>query len=92
MDQCSDIKETQEDLSSLLLCENTGNRQLSRKQIFPGGSDSNGSACKAGDPDSIPGLEEFHGQRSRAGCSPWGPKESDRTERLSPSLLHGRYQ
>ena len=26
---------------------------------------------------------EFHGQRSLVGCSPWGPKESDTTERLS---------
>ena len=28
-------------------------------------------------------LGEFHGQRSLAGCSPWGRKESDRTEQLS---------
>ena len=28
-------------------------------------------------PVSLPG--EFHGQRSLAGCSPWGHKESDRT-------------
>ena len=27
--------------------------------------------------------EEFHGQRSLAGYSPWGRKESDMTERLS---------
>ena len=26
---------------------------------------------------------ESHGQRSLAGCSPWGPKESDRTKQLS---------
>ena len=26
---------------------------------------------------------EFHGQRSLVGCSPWGCKESDTTERLS---------
>ena len=26
------------------------------------------------------GLENPHGQRSQAGYSPWGPKESDRTE------------
>ena len=29
----------------------------------------------------LPG--EFHGQRSLEGYSPWGPKESDRTERLA---------
>ena len=30
---------------------------------------------------SLPG--ESHGQRSLAGCSPWGRNESDTTERLS---------
>ena len=28
-------------------------------------------------------LGESHGQRSLAGCSPWGRKESDTTEQLS---------
>ena len=28
-------------------------------------------------------LENPHGQRSLMGCSPWGHKESDTTERLS---------
>ena len=28
----------------------------------------------------------FHGQRSWAGYSPWGPKQSDRTEQLTLSL------
>ena len=28
----------------------------------------------------LPGV--FHGQRSLVGCSPWGPEESDMTERL----------
>ena len=32
-------------------------------------------------PVFLPG--EAHGQRSRVGYSPWGHKESDRTERLS---------
>ena len=40
-------------------------------------------------PVFLPG--EFHGQRSLMGCSPWGHKESDTTERLthnaSPILL-----
>ena len=35
-------------------------------------------------PASLPG--EFHGQRSLAGYSPWGRKESDTTERLTLSL------
>ena len=30
---------------------------------------------------------EFHGQRSLAGYSPWGPKELDTTERLTLSLF-----
>ena len=36
--------------------------------------------------------EEFYGQRSLVGYSPWGPKESDTTEglTLSLSLLPGR--
>ena len=67
---------------------------------FPGGSDSKGSACSAGDLRSIPGSRrspgegngwlptsvflpgEFHGQRSLAGYSPWGRKDSDMTEQL----------
>ena len=35
-------------------------------------------------PVFLPG--EFHGQRSLAGYNPWGPKELDRTEKLSLSL------
>ena len=34
----------------------------------------------------LPG--ESHGQRSLAGCSPWGGKESDKTERLTLFTLH----
>ena len=72
-------------------------------QGFPGGSDSKKSACKVGDPDSIPGQEdplererlltpvflsgEFHGQRSLAGYSPWGHKEPDMTEQLIHTKL-----
>ena len=63
----------------------------------PGGSDGKETACSAGDPGSIPGSGrspgggwrptpgflpgESHGQRSLARYSPWGLKESDRTER-----------
>ena len=36
-------------------------------------------------PSILPG--EFHGQRSLAGYSSWGRKESDTTERLSLLLL-----
>ena len=102
---------------------------------FPGSSAGKESACNAGDPGSIPGLErssgegkvypvqyswtslvaqlaknppamwetwvgkmpwrrawqptsvflpgKFHGHRSLAGCSPWGHKESDKTEQLN---------
>ena len=32
-------------------------------------------------PVFLPG--EFHGERSLVGYSPWGPKESDKTEHLS---------
>ena len=32
-------------------------------------------------PALLPG--EFHGQRSLAGCSPWGRKKSDTTEQLA---------
>ena len=66
---------------------------------FPGGSDGKESARNAGDLGFIPELGrspgggnathssilpgELHGQRSLAGYSPWGRKESDMTERLS---------
>ena len=65
-------------------------------QSFPGGSDSTEPTRNAGDLGSIPGLgssggghgnplqysclESPHGQRSLAGYSPWGLKESDMTE------------
>ena len=32
--------------------------------------------------------EEFHGQRSLAGYSPWGPKELDMTEQLTLPLSY----
>ena len=66
---------------------------------FPGGSDGEESAFNVGDLGMIPGLGrspeegmatlssilpgESHGQRSLAGYSPWGHKESDTTEQLS---------
>ena len=61
-----------------------------------GGSDGKEPACNAEEPASIPGLgrsleEEMathssilagdsHGQRSLGGYSPWGCKDSDKTE------------
>ena len=41
---------------------------------------------KATTPVFLPG--EFHAQRSLAGYSPWGCKESDTNKRLSLSLTH----
>ena len=51
---------------------------------FPGGIGIKESAYNAGDPGSIPGFspEKSHGWKRLAGCSPWGHKEMDRTERL----------
>ena len=69
------------------------------KYCFLGGPAGKEFACNAGDLGSIPGSGtspgegngnhssflpgEFHGQRSLAGYSPWGCKESDTTERLT---------
>ena len=39
-----------------------------------------------GHPHQYSGLENPHGQRSMAGYSPWGCKESDMTEQLSTAL------
>ena len=36
-----------------------------------------------GNPLQYPWLENSYGQRSPAGCSPWGHKELDTTEQLS---------
>ena len=66
--------------------------------IVPGGSEDKASAYNVGDPGSIPGRKiswrrkwlptpvflpgKSHGQRTLVGCSPWGHKELDTTERL----------
>jgi hypothetical protein len=57
-----------------------------------GGSDGKSSGCNVGDLGLIPGLErspgEGNGHPLQYSClensmdSPWGPKESDMTERL----------
>ena len=62
---------------------------------FPGGSDSKASAHNVGDPGSIPGSGRTPGEGKGYPCqyssleksmhrgySPWGRKESDKTERL----------
>ena len=50
-----------------------------------------------GNPLQYSCLEDPHGQKSLAGCSPWGRKELDMTKRLSPAQhtsvkeeVHGR--
>ena len=63
---------------------------------FSGGSDSKESACNVGDPVSISGLGrspgEGNGYTLQYTClensmdSPWGPKASDMTEKLTLSL------
>ena len=50
-----------------------------------------------GNPLQYSCLENPHGQRSLVGCSPWGRKELDTTERLSTvqrqlTLLHLTYK
>ena len=72
-------------------------------RLVSGGSDSKESACNAGDPGSVPGLERSvekgtatHSNilawripwtEELVSCSSWGHKESDTTERLSLSGL-----
>ena len=76
--------------------QNTKFELTKQTRGFSGGSDGNKSACNAGDLGSIPEpgrplkkemathssilAREFHGQRSLAGYSPQGPKESDLIE------------
>ena len=61
---------------------------------FPGGSDGKDSPAMQDPriwqptPVILPG--EFHEQRSLAGCSPWGCKESGMTEQLSLTLEGGK--
>ena len=49
--------------------------------LIPGLGRSPGG--RHGNPLQYSGLENPHGQRSLAGYSPWGRKESDMTEQLS---------
>ena len=43
-----------------------------------------------GNPLQYSDLENPHGQRSLAGCSPWGCKESDTTEHLSAAEAYSQ--
>ena len=52
---------------------------------IPGLGRSPGEGNDKPTPVSLPG--EFHGQRSLAGYSPWGHKESDMTEQLTSLLV-----
>ena len=70
---------------------------------FPGGPDSKESACKAGDPGSVPGLGrspgggngnspvflpgKSNGQRGLVGYKLWGHKEWDKTEWLTQHFV-----
>ena len=70
---------------------------------FPGGSDGKDSDCNSGGLDSTSGSGEGHGSplqcsclenpmdRSLAGCSSWGGKESDTTEQLRHMRLVGSW-
>ena len=76
--------------------QNTKFELTKQTRGFSGGSDGNKSACNTRDLGSIPEsgrplkkemathssilAREFHGQRSLAGYSPQGPKESDLIE------------
>ena len=89
---------TSTQFSELLLCLLfLKNNQFETILVFPGVSDGKKSACSAGDPGSIPGWGRYPGRGNgnplQYSClenamdggawdSPWGPKESDMTERL----------
>ena len=62
------------------MAKNPPAMQGSRFDSWSGRSPGKGNAT----PVFLPG--KFHGQRSLAGYSPWGPKESDMTELLTLSL------
>ena len=55
----------------------------------PGSISGLGRSLGGGQGNSFqyPCLENPHGQRSLAGCSPWGHKESDTTKQLSTAHL-----
>ena len=82
-------------------CSNCCTTALISHTRLPCGSDGTASACNMGDLGSIPGLGrrkwqptpvflpgKSHGQKSLAGYSPWGRKESDTTEQLHFTLFY----
>ena len=66
-----------QEVRNLLAVQETWVQSLGRK-------DSPGEGN--GNPLRYSCLENFHGQRSLVGCSPWSHRESDPTERLTLSL------
>ena len=56
---------------------------------IPGSGRSSGGGH--GNPLQYSSLENPHGQRSLAGYSPWGHKESDMTEQLSTHRKQPKY-
>ena len=73
---CSDSKES--------ALQHRGCRLTPGWERFPGE--------EKGKPTPVFLPAEFHGQRSLAGYSPWGPKESAMTEQLTLSLWHCFFQ
>ena len=57
-------------------------------QSIPGSRRSPGEGN--GNPLPYSCLENPHGQRSLVGCSPWGHKQPDTTERTAQDLFKGR--
>ena len=55
-------------------------KQIMREIILTQPTELSGEG--SGTPLQYSCLEKFHGRRSLVGCSPWGRKESDTTERL----------
>ena len=54
--------------------------------LIPGSGRSPGG--RHGNPLQYSCLENLHGQRSLGGYSPWGPKESDKTEAPKHTCTH----
>ena len=59
---------------------------MSETQVQPLGQEDPLDKGMQPTPVSLPA--ESHGQRNLVGCSPWGHKELDTTDRLLLSLLH----
>ena len=67
----------------------TGNIEPN-KEIFPGGSDNKESACKAGDPGSVPGSGNLEtGMATHFGILAWRTPWTEETSGL-PSMVSQR--